>query len=357
MTDWTDPDAFAAALERAETKEKGNCFEDFAEGETVEHDPGLVLSRRGSELWAGQTLNYDPTYWRPSVAEARGYDAVPVHPDYLLACVMGASVGDLSEKGGYFLGRDDLRYHRPGVAPGTELRVESVVESKAESSSRPAYGIVTWETTGYDAATGDPLLSYTRTNMIPRREPIAADGEGANAGDSEDEEAERADADLPDELLAPEGGHFEDFREALARADGRDAAVAYRHERGRTIDDTTVAQLPLATLNTAKQHHNADAMADSPSGEIVAYGDVTRSIALGHARSDEQTLREVSCDDERFHDFVTVGDTVYGFTHVLDANDGDARNAGEVTFEHVAFNQRDEPVYSGTRTALVRKRA
>lgn len=196
--------------------------------------------------------------------------------------------------------------------------------------------------------------------MIPRREPVATDGDGTAAG---------ADAgaagDLPDELLAPEGGHFEDFREALDRAEGRDAAVAYRHERGRTVDDTTVAQLPLATLNTAKQHHNADAMADSPSGEIVAYGDVTRSIALGHARSDERTVREVSGDGERFHDFVTVGDTVYGLTRVLDATETDrdggataagGPDAGEVTFEHYAFDQRGRPVYSGTRTALVAKR-
>jgi 2-methylfumaryl-CoA hydratase len=355
MTDWTDSETFSAALDRAETKEKGNCFEDFTEGETIEHSPGLELSRHGSELWAGQTLNYDPVYWRPSVAEARGFEAVPVHPDYLLACVMGATVEDLSEKGGYFLGRDGLRYHRAGVAPGTELRVESVVESKAESSSRPAFGIVTWETTGYDAETGERLLSYTRTNMIPRREPLATDGEGTTAEASRESD-EPAGPDLPEELLAPDGGYFEDFREALDRAEGRDAAVAYRHERGRTIDDTTVAQLPLATLNTAKQHHNADVMADSPSGEIVAYGDVTRSIALGHARSDEQTVREVSCDDERFHDFVTVGDTIYGFTRVEEAREEDRDDAGEVTFEHVAFNQRDEPVYSGTRTALVQKR-
>jgi len=106
----------------------------------------------------------------------------------------------------------------------------------------------------------------------------------------------------------------------------------------------------------AKQHHNDHYMADSPSGEIVAYGDVTRSVALGHARSDERTYREVAYGDERFHDFVTVGDTVYGFTRVVDANDADDPAAGEVTFEHYAINQHDEPVYSGTRTALVQKR-
>jgi 2-methylfumaryl-CoA hydratase len=95
-------------------------------------------------------------------------------------------------------------------------------------------------------------------------------------------------------------------------------------------------------------------MDDSPSGEPVAYGDVTRSTALGHARSDERTYRELGFDDERFHDFVTAGDTVFGFTRVLDA-DGSAGpdRAGEVTFEHVAFTGDERPVYSGTRRALI----
>ena len=362
MTDWTDSDAFAEALNRAETKEKGTYFEAFAEGETIEHAPGLRLSRHGSELWASQTLNHDPVYWRSDAARELGYDEPPVHPDYLLACVMGPSVEDLSEKGGYFLGRDDVELHDPEIYPGTEVRVESAVEATRESSSRPAYGIVTWETVGYDAESDEALLSYRRTNMVPRREPTATDGTGGDTGgegaDGESGTTAAESPDLPDELLAPEGPYFEDFRDAVERAAGRDAAVAYRHERGRTMDDVLVSTLPLLTLNTAKQHHDDHRMADSPSGEIVAYGDVTRSVALGHARSDEATLREVSYGDERFHDFVTLGDTIYGFTRVLDAQEGNrsVQDTGEVTFEHYAFNQRDEPVYSGTRTALVRNR-
>ncbi|MFB6155149.1 MAG: acyl dehydratase, partial [Haloferacaceae archaeon] len=160
---------------------------------------------------------------------------------------------------------------------------------------------------------------------------------------------------LPAAFVAPDGPHFEDFRDALARTEGRDAAVAYRHERGRTVDDVLVSALPLRTLNAAKQHHNVDAMADSPSGDVVAYGDVTRSIALGHARSDEATHREVRYEVERFHDFVTLGDTVYGFTRVRDAEPVDG-SVGRVTFTHYAVNQRDDPVYSGTRTALIRRR-
>ncbi len=348
MTDWTDPETFAQALEQVETKEKGNCFEDFEEGQLIEHEPGLTLTRHGNEAWMSQTLNHDPAYWRQDAAEARDFEEPPVHPDYLTAATLGITVEDLSEKGGYFLGRTDVRFPTDAVYTGTELHVESEVVNRASSSSRPNYGIVSWRTRGKDAETGEVLCSYERTNMIPRRQPLETDG-GAVENPEEDEPG------LPSEFVTPEGGYFEDFLEALEEAEGRDAAVAYRHERGRTQDDVTVAYLPLSTLNTAKQHHNVDVMADSPSGDIVTYGDVTRSTALGHARSDEKTYREVGFDDEKFHTFVTPGDTVYAFTRVLDAED-DGDVAGTVRFEHIAFNQNDEPVYSGTRTATIRKR-
>ena len=349
MTDWTDPDTFEEVLDGVETKEKGNCFEDFEEGEVIDHDPGLLLTRSGNEAWMGQTLNHDPMYWRQDAAEALGFEEPPIHPDYLTAATLGITVEDLSEKGGYFLGRTDVRFPAGAVYPGTELHVESEVLERASSSSRPNYGIVSWRTRGKDAETGAVLCSYERTNMIPRREPLETDGGSVDDTDGS------ADDELPEEFVTPAGGYFEDFLEALEASEGRNASVAYRHERGRTQDDVTVSYLPLSTLNTAKQHHNADVMADAPSGDIVTYGDVTRSTALGHARSDEETYREVGFDDETFHTFVTPGDTVYAFTRVLDAED-DGDVAGTVRFEHIAFNQHETPVYSGTRTAKIRKR-
>jgi len=349
--EWTDAETFAAALDRAETREKGHFFEFFEEGDEIEHGPGIRLARSGNEQWMSQTLNHDPAYWRTDVAQERGFDEPPIHPDYLLACVMGPSVEDLSEKGGYFLGRTNVHFHET-VYPGTEVHVLSTVVDTRTSSSRPDYGIVTWQTEGYDADTGDVLVSYERTNMIPRRNPAATDG-----GSTERSETYTASdvPNIPETFVTPEGGYLEDFRAALDRAESKGTAVAYRHERGRTMDDTLVAGLPLATLNTARQHHNRDEMADSPSGDIVAYGDVTRSVALAHARSDEATYRERRFENERFHDFVTLGDTIYGFTRVLDADRPVAdADAGAVTFQHVAFNQEHTPVYSGERTALVR---
>ena len=358
MTDGPDwVESMPDALARAEVIEKGTYFESFEEGSTIEHERGLRLTRDGNDLWTSQTLNHDPAYWRPDAARERGFDAPPIHPDYLVACTMGPSVEDLSEKGGYFLGRTDVRFHRDAVYPDTDLRVESTVLDKRTSSSRPAYGIVSWETTSYDCETDEPLCSYTRTNMVPRREPVATDGgESATAESGESPST----PSLPSELVAPDGPYFEDFRDALEDVDGRDAAVAYRHERGRTVDDVLMSVLPLRTLNTAGQHHNAAMMADSPSGEIVVYGDVTRSIALGHARSDEATWREERYEDERFHDFVTADDTVYAFTRVVDAEAVDEETggsrAGRVTFRHYAITADDRVVYSGTRTAEIQRR-
>ncbi|MFC4359181.1 2-methylfumaryl-CoA hydratase [Halobium salinum] len=351
----------ADALARAPVREKGRYFETFTEGETIDHERGIRLTRAGSDCWASQTLNHDPAYWRLDAARERGYDAPPTHPDYLLACTMGPSVEDLSEKGGYFLGRTDVRYPSGAVAPGTDLVVESETVVTRPSSSRPDYGIVTWETRGLDADTGEVVCAYERTNMVPRREPTEPpstdDDRRAATDGGETTPEERSEPSLPADLVAPEGPYFEDFRTALDRTDGRDAAVAYRHERGRTVDDYLLSVLPLRTLNTAKQHHDAHAMADSPSGEPVVYGDVTRSVALGHARSDEATWREERCEDERFHDFIVAGDTVSAVTRVLDADpDTGSDAAGRVTFRHYAVNQRDEPVYSGTRTALIRRR-
>lgn len=347
MTDWLD--GLGEAFERAPIREKGNYFEAFDEGDVLEHDPGLRLTREGNELWMSQTLNHDPAYWRPDAARKRGFDEPPVHPDFLLAATMGPSVEDLSEKGGYFLGRTDVEFHRDPVPTGTDLRVTSTVKDTRTSSSRPAYGIVTWETRSVDAETGETLCSYERTNMLPRREPAATDG-GTSTGETDDDGP-----DLPENLIAPDGPYFEDFRAALDRAADGDTAVAYRHERGRTIDDAMMSVLPLRTLNTARQHHNVDAMADSPSGDVVTYGDVTRSIALGHARSDEATYRERRYEDERFHDFVALDDTVYAFTRVRAAEAVDDRT-GRVTFTHYAVNQHGDPVYSGTRTADIRRR-
>lgn len=77
------------------------------------------------------------------------------------------SVEDLSEGGGPFLGVDNLTYHRP-VLVGETVYAKSEVVSRRETESRPAFGVVTWQTRGTDAQ-GALVLDYRRTNLVRKR--------------------------------------------------------------------------------------------------------------------------------------------------------------------------------------------
>ncbi len=392
MTDWTDPETFRTVLDRVETLARGWHFEDFGEGETIEHALGMELDREGNRAWMAQTLNHDPGFWRPAAARALGYSRPPIHPDYLLACVTGAGTADLAGKGGYLLRRDDVDLPDDPVYPGTSLRVESTVRGTDPADSRPAYGLVQFRTRGIDAESDRTLVTFDRTDLVRRRQPVQTDGGRDGGADRSPDAGERAGRDggrpdrspdgsgtgrgsdpdrategdgprradggdpsgpgpLPGAFVSPEGPYFEDIVAAVERVEGRDAAVAYTHERGRTMDDVTAA-LPLATLNTAARHFNSD----SARGVVVA-GDVVRSTALGAARVNERTYRERAYDDERFHTPVTVGDTVYGFSRVLECADAVLNpEMGRVEFQQIAYRADGTPVYSGLRTAMIEKR-
>jgi acyl dehydratase len=79
--------------------------------------------------------------------------------------VFGLSVEDLSERGGLFLGADDLTFHEP-VYPGDTLTSRSIVLSRRTSESRPDSGIVTWHTEGFNQH-GRRVIDFKRSNLIP----------------------------------------------------------------------------------------------------------------------------------------------------------------------------------------------
>jgi len=92
---------------------------------------------------------------------------VVVDPLLVLCTVIGLSVEDLSEAGGPFLGVEDVEFRRP-VYPGDTVTARSVVVATRESESRPAFGVVTWETEGRNQR-GEIVISYRRTNLVAKR--------------------------------------------------------------------------------------------------------------------------------------------------------------------------------------------
>jgi itaconyl-CoA hydratase len=159
-------------LMNAPVKQRGNCFEDFEPGRVFDHHWGRTLEVADNTLFNSATLHYNPLYFNVERAKAEGHPGVVANPMLAFCIVFGLSVEDLSERGGAFLGIDDLVFLKP-VYPGDTLTARSTVVAKRESKSDPAYGIVTWLTEGFDQ-TGCKVLEYKRSNLVIKRSAEAA---------------------------------------------------------------------------------------------------------------------------------------------------------------------------------------
>ena len=132
-----------------------------------------------------------------------------------------------------------------------------------------------------------------------------------------------------------------------------------RHARGKTVTEMDGVLLCNLVMNTAQGHFNSHLMQASPFGGVIVFGGIVASMVIGLAYQDtgEQALAELALDKVRFRVPVQHGDTLYAFTEVLDKQDADRDDAGEIRFKHRGFNQKDELVFEGERRVLVKRRS
>ena len=145
---------------------KGHTYDDFTEGRVFEHHWGRTITESDNTLFATLTLAYNPLYFYERYAKDNGHDSVVVNPMLVFGVVFGLSVEDLSERGGLFLGADELTFHAP-VYPRDTLTSRSTVVSRRDSESRPGQGIVTWHTQGFNQR-GECVIDFTRTNLVSK---------------------------------------------------------------------------------------------------------------------------------------------------------------------------------------------
>jgi len=155
--------------------------------------------------------------------------------------------------------------------------------------------------------------------------------------------------------MALTGAHnyFEDF----------EPGQTFRHARGKTVCEQDNVGITLGVLNTAEAHFNEDMMARAggPAGwnARVQFGGVTIAMVVGLAMQDtgENALAELELDAIRLRAPVFHGDTLYAYSRVLEAGDSERDDAGIVRFKHWGVNQRDEVVFEGERSVLLKRRA
>ena len=147
--------------------------------------------------------------------------------------------------------------------------------------------------------------------------------------------------------------YFEDF----------EPGQVMRHARGKTMCEQDNVGITLQVLNTAEGHFNEDLMQKNAMGQAgwnsrIQFGGVTISMIVGLAMQDtgENAVAELALDKIRLRAPVFHGDTLYAYSEVLEKQESDREDAGIVTFRHYGVNQKDQVVFEGERTVLIRKR-
>jgi acyl dehydratase len=154
-------------IKRATLWPKGRLFEDFHVGQTFDHHWGRTIFESDTVLFSTLTLSFNPLYFNRAYAKAHGHPDIVVNPQLVFNVVLGLSVEDCSEIGGPFLGVFELTYDRP-VYPGTTIVARSTTMETRRSESKPANGIVTWRTEGFDEA-GKRVVGFRRSNLVRLR--------------------------------------------------------------------------------------------------------------------------------------------------------------------------------------------
>jgi acyl dehydratase len=132
------------------------------------------------------------------------------------------------------------------------------------------------------------------------------------------------------------------------------------HEIRRTVTETDNLLFSTMTHNPQPLHIDLEAAKASEFGQILVNGTFTFALMIGISVGDTTLgtlVANLGYDKVVMPKPVFIGDTIRVETEVLSLRESRSRpNAGIVTFQHRAINQRDEVVCQCSRSVLIRRK-
>ena len=133
------------------------------------------------------------------------------------------------------------------------------------------------------------------------------------------------------------------------------------HAITRTVTETDNLLMSTLTHNPQPMHLDIEAAKASEFGQILVNSCFTFSLVVGVSVADTTLgtlVANLGFDEVRFPKPVYYGDTLRFESECTDLRESKSRpNAGIVTWEHRAINQRGETVCTMKRTALLQKKS
>jgi acyl dehydratase len=132
------------------------------------------------------------------------------------------------------------------------------------------------------------------------------------------------------------------------------------HALTRTITETDNILFTTMTMNPARLHLDFEYAAGTEFGQPLVNSMFTVALVVGISvleTTHGTTIANLGFEEVVFPAPLFHGDTIHVESEVVDARASKSRpDAGIVTFEHRAFNQRDELVCRARRNALMSRR-
>ncbi len=136
--------------------------------------------------------------------------------------------------------------------------------------------------------------------------------------------------------------------------------LVVRHALTRTVTEADNLLFCALTHNPQPLHLDAEFAAGTEFGQRIVNSLFTHGLVVGVSVGDTTlgtTVANLGFEETVFPAPVLIGDTLRVETEVVAARASNSRpDAGIVTFEHRAFNQRDDLVCATRRNALMRRR-
>ena len=130
--------------------------------------------------------------------------------------------------------------------------------------------------------------------------------------------------------------------------------LVVEHAFTRTVTETDNVLFTTMTMNPARLHLDAEYAAGTEFGQPLVNSMFTVALLVGMSvleTTHGTTIANLGFDEVVFPSPVFVGDTIHAVSEVVASRASKSRpDQGIVTFEHRAYNQRDELVCRARRT-------
>ncbi len=145
----------------------GRFYEDFIEGEIIEHSLSKTIFESDNNMFSLLTMNYHPVHTNADYASKQQHCQILVVGTLVFSLVVGITVPDISGKAIANLNYESIEHLAPTFIGDTVYARTKILECR-ESKSKKDRGIVYVETTGYNQ-NGVDIISFRRHILVKKR--------------------------------------------------------------------------------------------------------------------------------------------------------------------------------------------